>query len=378
MKAPSPPPTPDPYRVAAAQQMANISVAIANTILSNADETTPQGQVRYTQLAPIAIVDPQYDSNGNQTGTTVRNIPRWERVVTLESGAQVLFDQQQQISENFNDFAIAQTEILRDLLSTPISLAALPARNATPATPSIDDVLPVGRQFQTTVGARDLGAEKRMHMDAINERLQYQATVDRNQIRARLRNQGLAPGALAWDREMLAFDKRSNDAATQAFIHAGQEQSRLFEINKVQAIFHNDVVEKEFQHGVLVIQHRNSARVQIYQTLRDIADYVNGIRSDTLKEQLVERSSIINELSALMHGGQVQIPNFQGFRPGHISDTPLGDYVYRSAAMDMQKYQMKVQQQQQMMGGLMSLGANLALAPMTGGGSLFGSFMRGM
>lgn len=378
MKAPSPPPTPDPYAVASAQQLANISVAVSNTILANADEETPQGTVEYEQIESIAVFEPKYNSEGEQVGITQHNIPRWKRTVKLESGAQLLYDQQQTISENFNAFAISQTDALKTLFSTPLTLSALPARNATPTAPTLDDALPTGRTFQRSVGARDLEADRRRHEDAINERIQYQVELEREQARVKLRNQGLNPGSTAWNREMLAFDKRANDGFTQARIAAGQEQTRFFDIELRQAAFYNDVVEREFQHGVLIIQHKNMTHVQSFQILRDLADYVNGIRSDTLKELLTERSATINELSALMHGGQVQIPQFQGFRPGHISDTPIGEYVYRSAAMDMQKYQMKSQQQQQMMAGMMSLGANLAMAPMTGGGSLFGSFMGGM
>jgi hypothetical protein len=357
--------------------MANISVAISNTILSNADEVTPQGRVTYRQIEPVVVLDPQYDASGNQTGVTQRNIPRWERIVTLESGAQVLFDQQQQIGENFNEFAIQQTEKLKTLFSNPFTIGGLPGRNPVPSSPEIDDDLQDRRLFQRSIGPDHLAEAKRQHQDAINERLQYQVGVEREALATKLRNQGLSAGSTAWEREMLAYDRRANDAYTQSYVAAGQEQSRMFEMAKQQGMFWNDVVEKEFQHGVLQIQHGNAARVQRYQILRDLADYVNGIRSDTLKEQLTERSSTINELSALMHGGQVQVPQFQGFRPGHISDTPVGDYVYRSAAMDMQKYQMKAEQQQQMMSGLMSLGANLALAPMTGGGSLIGNMMGG-
>lgn len=378
MKAPTPPKTPDPYAVASAQQLANITVAVANTILANADEVTPQGTVSYEQIESIPVLEPKYDSNGNQVGITQHNIPRWKRTVALEAGAQILYDQQQTISENFNAFAISQTDALKTLFSSPLSLSSLPPRNATPTAPTLDEVLTDNRAFQRTVGAHDIEADRRRHEDAINERIQYQVELEREALRVKLRNQGLNPGSTAWTREMFAFDKRANDGFTQARIAAGQEQTRAFQIELQQGAFYNDVVEKEFQHGVLIIQHKNMTRVQTFQILRDLADYVNGIRSDTLKELVTERSATINELSALMHGGQVQIPQFQGFRPGHISETPLGEYVYRSAAMDMQKYQMAEQRQQQMMAGMMSLGANLAMAPMTGGGSLLGNMMGGL
>ena len=57
MSPPTPPPTPNPYAVANAQQLANIAVAIANTALSNADEEMPGGSVTYTATvdAPVGV-----------------------------------------------------------------------------------------------------------------------------------------------------------------------------------------------------------------------------------------------------------------------------------------------------------------------------------
>jgi hypothetical protein len=93
-----------------------------------------------------------------------------------------------------------------------------------------------------------------------------------------------------------------------------------------------------------------------------------------MQERVLERSQIVNEISGITQGNQVQIPQFQQFRPGHINDTPVGQFVYQSAALDQQKYQVQVQQQQQMMGGLLSLGGGLLSAGLTGGlgGGLLG------
>jgi hypothetical protein len=82
-----------------------------------------------------------------------------------------------------------------------------------------------------------------------------------------------------------------------------------------------------------------------------------------MQEFLTERSQTVNEISSLMHGGQVVVPKGEGFKSGKISDTPVGEYVYRSAAMDMQKWQMKVQSQQSMMGGIMGLAGNMMAMP---------------
>jgi hypothetical protein len=99
---------------------------------------------------------------------------------------------------------------------------------------------------------------------------------------------------------------------------------------------------------------------------------VNTVRSREMQEAIAERAQALNEISTIKSGGQVNIPQFTQFRPGHISDTPLAQSVYQSAAMDMEKYKLKEQRQQELLGGMIGLAGSLALAPMTGGGSLAG------
>ncbi len=71
---PDPPPSPDPYATARAQTGSNVSTAVANTVLGNANETGPLGTVRYQQNGSYKLSEPVLDRDGKPT-TTRRWVP---------------------------------------------------------------------------------------------------------------------------------------------------------------------------------------------------------------------------------------------------------------------------------------------------------------
>jgi hypothetical protein len=120
----------------------------------------------------------------------------------------------------------------------------------------------------------------------------------------------------------------------------------------------------------------NRAKLQLFEDYAQVATYVNSIRSIDMQERIQERSQTVNEISALMNGGQVSVPKGDAFKAGTIAQTPVAESVYRSAAMDMQKWQMEVQSQQQMMGGMMGLFGNLISLPFMGSSPSFKTGIR--
>jgi hypothetical protein len=373
MKAPSPPETPNPYAVASAQQMANIETAIANSYLANADEVRPDGTVTYEVVGTAEVNTYQYDDAGALIGTTPREIPRFRKTVSLSTEGQTQFAQQQQIAIAMNQAALAQAQALGERWQEAFSLDELPEHGTAPTLPTLSDTAPTPGAIVASIGDADLVAHLEEIRDAIDARLQYQIEIDRDARIVKLANMGIFPGAEAYTREMLAFDRQSNDARTQAYLAAQQEQNRIITLEEKIGNFANAAQEQAFRQGIVVVEFVNNVRTKVFQIQRELGVFVETLRERALQEFLAERNQVINEISALMSGGQVQVPQFQPFRAGHISDTPVGEYVYRSAAMDMQKWQARVEQQQQMTAGLISLGGSLLMAPMTGGGSLMGA-----
>ena len=356
MKPPKPPPTPDPFETAGAQQLANVEVAVANTALMNADEDTPDGFVRFAQTNDF-VATSTYDGNGNVTGT--RNVYRWKKTTSLTPTSELLFDQQQTISVAMNEWALGQVGVLRDQQATPLSINNLTPRKPTPAAADIN-ISQIGLDsLIEEIGQGDIVSHYEAVRDAIEARVEYNIEVARQVRIAQLANQGLVPGMQAYDDDMYALSRESTDNRQQAYLAAGVELSRIIHTEATVSSFHNDVVQVKFSLESRQLDDTNNRKMLRYRALADAAIFVNELRVQELQEQTSVRGQNLNEISALMHGGQVQVPRFAQFRAGAIDRTPVADSVYQSSNIDMQKYQMKVSQQQHMLGGLLGFGGNL-------------------
>lgn len=373
----SPPPAPNPYVVASAQQAVNVSTAIANSYLQNADVIAPTGTSTFTQTGVYELADPQYDSDGNLVGTTTREIPRFTQTISLTTTGQAIFDAEQAMKLQLNTLGTTQLEALAGTLGTPFILTGLPPSAEVPAAPTLTETISQPRAIATTVGTADTSADRDAVTQAVLARLEYQIGLDRTNLDAKLQNSGIFPGSEAYDNEMRILDFRSTDAGTQAILAGGQEQTRQFQIQYQQAKYTLEASEVDFRQRMLVVDFENRTNLQRFQVLMQVSDFINTFRERALQETLAARNQPLNEMTSMLRGGQLQIPSFTGFRAGQVADTPLGQYVYQSAAIDQQNYQMRVQQQNAMISGIAQIAGGIAAAPFTGGASLAGSVMGG-
>jgi hypothetical protein len=168
----------------------------------------------------------------------------------------------------------------------------------------------------------------------------------------------------------------------------GQEYGQLSD----RARFQNEAITGNNTFSLAEMAAENEARGQQFgidmagQQLRDsrIARQYDAdmgrlsaqqaLRQQGLQEELALRNQPINEIAALMAGGQVSMPQFTSFRPSAMSETPVGDYVYKSADIDAQNYRAQMAAQGQAMGGLFGMGGQL-LGGLAKGG-FFGSDIR--
>ncbi|MGN6535212.1 MAG: hypothetical protein ACTHKQ_05705 [Mesorhizobium sp.] len=138
--------------------------------------------------------------------------------------------------------------------------------------------------------------------DLGSKRLDPQFAQQEEALRTRLLNSGIREGSAAWNSEMGRFQQGKNDA-----------------------------------YNSLLLQGRGQAT----------------------QEQLAEDNQRINQISALLSGGQVSQPNFMG---ANISPIPTTDNGSIIANYDQQKLAAWKQQQQTMgglFGGLMGLGGKI-------------------
>lgn len=240
---------------------------------------------------------------------------------------------------------------------------------------------PTSGSIQYGVGADDFSKDRTKVEDAIFSRLQPQQDRDMAAMQSRLANQGITPGSQAWNTAMDALTRANTDARMQAILAGGQEQSRMFGMDVTKGQFNNAAQGQEFgqnqtrtaaqnaaqaqdfgqqqgrgifaqtgigQNNAAALQagqFANSAQQQNYSQLQDRANFGNAAtqqnfannvtagnfnntaRQQALQMLLAERNQPINEVGALMSGGQVSMPQFQPFNAGAVAGTPVGQYI---------------------------------------------------
>lgn len=253
----SPPPAPDPVRTAEAQTKSNKETAIANFGL---------GAVNQTDAAGNTLIY-------NRIGTWEDGTPRFEAIQRYSDANQGLFDTNQRTQQNIANIGQEQSGRIRELLGQPLSLGD----NAREA-----------KLFE-------------MQTQRLNPVLAQQEEA----LRARLANQGVAPGSAAFDAEMRNFTNSRNDAYTQLALQ-GREQ-----INK---------------------------------------------------EISAERNAPINEITALMSGSQVT--PYQGAQTPKVqqANTDVAGIVNSAYQNQLAAWQAEQKSSQGLMGGLFSLGGTLGSA----------------
>lgn len=178
-------------------------------------------------------------------------------------------------------------------------------------------------------------ADRGRYEEAMMARLNPQLERDRAALESKLANQGIMPGSEAYREAIALSDRGINDARTQTVLSAG------------------DYAGQELSQG-------------------------QSARNAYIQELLAERNQPINEISTLMNGGQVTMPQFQQYQGGNVAGTDIAGITQQNYQNQMAAYQQKLASRNAMMGGIAGLAGSVAMAPMTGGGSLAGNFFGGL
>jgi hypothetical protein len=200
-KAPAAPASPDPRQVAAAQTGSNVETAIANSVIGNADETSPYGNVNYQNIGAVNVAG--------------QNVPRYQRNVTLSPDQQNLYNQGVQLDTQLNNLAIGQANRLTGHLSNPIQA---PAGSIT----------------------RGNEADRRRYENALFARLEPSLEKQRIGLENRLANQGLQRGSEAFNNAIDEELRATNDARMQVITQGGNEM-------RAQGGFENQAYAQELQ-----------------------------------------------------------------------------------------------------------------------------------
>ncbi|MDX0281745.1 tail fiber domain-containing protein [Sinorhizobium meliloti] len=291
----SAPEAPDPQKTASAQTATNIGTAVANNVMGNVNQVTPDGNLTYTYTTQ-KWTDPTsgkvYDL---QVPTATQSLSQQQQAIKNQTDAAEL---------NMATLANNQSGKLNDLLGKPINISGAPAGGNAGAIG-----LPQYQQFgsgpklQTSLGnygnvqssiagagniqkqvadsgkiqnqlgnagditrsyETDFSADRQKVEDALMQRLNPQMERDRAALETRLTNQGLQPGSEAYNRAIDEANRSSTDARLGAILSAGQEQSRLAGLANQSATFQNSAQQQAYNQLLGSGQFANSAQAQQY------------------------------------------------------------------------------------------------------------------
>lgn len=234
---------------------------------------------------------------------------RWSRNVSLDPADQKALDAQQQVNAARATTAQGMFGRVRHELGKPVDFS------------KFGDYGELG-----DYDARRQSAEDAAYGRATS-RLDPYWQQQTEQMDITLRNQGLNPGDEAYDKAMANTMRARNDAYENA-------------------------------QNTAVMQGRDESKLAFGQQL-GTAEYTNRLRTQKITEELQKRGWSLNEINALMTGGQIQMPGAPANGPqSTASRTTAPDYVSAAAQGfqdQMTAYNTQQQQQQGMFSGIASL-----------------------
>ena len=216
---------------------------------------------------------------------------------------------------------------------------------------------------------------------AIMNRLAPQLEKSDAATRQRLINQGLVPGGEAYENAMISQNQQKNDLLSQAALQGigldtaanaqgfgqavqanqignqavaqnfgqgqtanaaqnaaigqnqqaalAQYQAQLggqqqgFGQNVTQRQLGNQAISQNQQAALAQQQAALAAQNQQYNQLLQGAQFGNTAQQQSLAQQLALRNQPLNEISGLMAGSQIQMPQFQGYQGSNIAPAPV-------------------------------------------------------
>jgi hypothetical protein len=405
-KQSSPPPVPDYAGAAVAQGAANVDAARASAKLGNPNIYGPLGSQTISYEGDIPTVRQSLTPDAQATLNAQQGVER----SLAELGQQGVGQAKTILGTPFNpNLPGIDTSIAESI--SPVNQAAYNAGNAqrSVAGPTfqqgIDTPIPVNQSAFTAGNAQGYvtGPNLRQGIDtsgiaampvnagmtgqqAIMSRLQPQLTQNENATRQRLANQGLVTGGEAYENEMRTMGQNRNDLELQAAAQGinldammnqqgfGQAQAQGQFGNEAQqsqfnaalqnAGMGNTALQQDYQNQLAAQTAQNAAVAQNFNQQLNLAQFGNAAQQQSLEQQLALRNQPLNQITGLMSGSQIQMPQFQGFQPSNVAAAPIYQGVQDTFQGQMDQYGIRQQAKNNLTSGLMSLGGSLGGAAM--------------
>jgi hypothetical protein len=179
MGSSSPPPAPDPYKVASAEGKSNVQTGLANSVLGNPNTYGPSGSTTYSRSGEMETIT-------MPDGTTTQ-VPRYNQTTSLSAPEQNIYDLNTQARTNIGQIGVDQSAKIGEILGKPIDLSGL--------------------QIDPNSFSGDRSRVEQSIYDRNAPQLQRELEAEQN----RLTNQGFQQGTEGWKQGMDDYNRRLND-----------------------------------------------------------------------------------------------------------------------------------------------------------------------
>jgi hypothetical protein len=370
-KSPAPPPVPDYQSAAAAQAIANSDAARATAKLGNPNIYGPLGTQTVSYEGDIPTIRQSLTPDAQATLNAQQGVER----SLAELGQQGVAQAKTILGTPFNpNLPGIDTSIAESV--SPVNQATY---NAGSAQRSVTG--PTFQQGIDTSGIAAMPVNAGMTgQQAIMSRLQPQLTQNENATRQRLANQGLVTGGEAYENEMRTMGQNRNDLELQAAAQGinldammnqqgfGQAQAQgqfgnEAQLNQFQSALQNagmgnTALQQDYQNQLAAQTAQNAAIAQNYNQQLGMAQFGNTAQQQSLDQQLALRNQPLNQITGLMSGSQIQMPQFQGYQGANIAAAPIYQGVQDTFQGQMDQYGIRQGAKNNMMSGLMGLGGS--------------------
>jgi hypothetical protein len=169
------------------------------------------------------------------------------------------------------------------------------------------------------------------------------------------------------------LDDQRRQAINDAITGGGAEETRMQQLANTAGTFQNQAENQRFQEQLSNLGQANTAQGQSFQQMLSALGFNNqgaqqeygnalsgsqagnAARAQGIQEQTNLRQMPINELMAMLSGGQVNTPQFQAATPTQIQATPWMQAAQAEGAQNQAAQQAKNASQSSMMSGLGSI-----------------------
>jgi hypothetical protein len=286
---------------------------------------------------------------------------REAQLASFQTGQQAQQAINQAIAQNF-----AQAQAAQQMGNQAIgqnfeqALAAQQAQNAA-----------IAQNYQQALGAGQFNREALLQQFGMGQSAQELANAAagqnfQQQVAAQQANLARQAQQAGQSQEAAAFYNQAQaqayqqELARQAAANAAQQQ-RFGQAMDIQAAQNAALAQNQAQQQAGAAFFNQAQQQQFQQNIANQQFYNTAVQQ-ALAQQAAMRSIPVNEISALLSGGQVSVPQFQGYSGVTVAPAPIFQGGQAQDAAAMQRYGIQANQAASNAGGLFNLAGSLGSA----------------